>query len=171
MNQLTKGKIRSGRRATEPVQVLRPADPPVQSLPSGLKQQINSQKPCDTFLSEKEKLFRQLQFKRCRWETLLQSTTATIVELSGSLATVDPGQPSDRGSGLQLLMNDICWTSSCSTRYVGYGPTKNYAVRALRRKRCPVKCRPEAHKDWEYCWTNWTNPRLTLENTSLWSAS
>ena len=42
MNQLTKGKIRSGRRATEPVQVLRPADPPVQSLPSGLKQ-INSQ--------------------------------------------------------------------------------------------------------------------------------
>lgn len=36
-------------------------------------------------------------------------------------------------------------------RYVGYGPTKNYAVRALRRKRCPVKCRPEAHKDWEYC--------------------
>jgi len=36
-------------------------------------------------------------------------------------------------------------------RYVGYGPTKNYAVKALRRKRCPVKCRPEAHKDWEYC--------------------
>ena len=38
------------------------------------------------------------------------------------------------------------------SRYVGYGPTKNYAVKALRRKRCPVKCRPEAHKDWEYCW-------------------
>ena len=37
---------------------------------------------------------------------------------------------------------------------MGYGPTKNYAVKALRRKRCPVKCRPEAHKDWEYCW--WT---------------
>ena len=168
MNQLTKGKIRSGRRATEPVQVLRPADPPVQSLPSGLKQ-INSQNWKAILI--RKKLVRQVQFKIFRWETLLQSTTATIVELSGSLATVDPGQPSDRGSGLQLLMNDICWTSSCSTRYVGYGPTKNYAVRALRRKRCPVKCRPEAHKDWEYCWTNWTNPRLTLENTSLWSAS
>ena len=50
-------------------------------------------------------------------------------------------------------------------RYVGYGPTKNYAVRALRRKRCPVKCRPEAHKDWEYCWTYPTNPRLALEKT------
>lgn len=36
-------------------------------------------------------------------------------------------------------------------RYVGYGPTKNYAVKALRRKRCPVKCRPEEHKDWEFC--------------------
>ena len=35
--------------------------------------------------------------------------------------------------------------------YVGYGPTKNYAVRALRRKRCPVACRPEAHRDWQYC--------------------
>ena len=171
MNQLPKGKIRFGRRAAEPVQVLRPADPPVQSLPSGLNQPSPNWKAMQDIHIGKKKLFCQLQFKRFRWETLLQSTTATIVELSGSLATVDPGQPSDRGSGLQLLMNDICWTSSCSTRYVGYGPTKNYAVRALRRKRCPVKCRPEAHKDWEYCWTNSTNPRLTLENTSLWSAS
>ena len=41
-----------------------------------------------------------------------------------------------------ILMNSDC---------AGYGPTKNYAVKALRRKRCPVACRPEAHKDWQYC--------------------
>ena len=51
-------------------------------------------------------------------------------------------------------------------RYVGYGPTKNYAVRALRRKRCPVKCRPEAHKDWEYCWTYSTDLRLAFQKTT-----
>ena len=38
MNRLTKGEVGSGGCAAEPVQVLRPADPPVQSLPSGLKQ-------------------------------------------------------------------------------------------------------------------------------------
>ena len=42
-------------------------------------------------------------------------------------------------------------TKRTGFQYVGYGPTKNYARKALRRKRCPSKCRPEAHKDWMYC--------------------
>ena len=47
--------------------------------------------------------------------------------------------------------------------YVGYGPSKNYAMKALRRKRCPVKCRPEAHKDWQYCWKIYYDWRKLLQ--------
>ena len=36
-------------------------------------------------------------------------------------------------------------------RYVGYGPTKQVAVEALSRKKCPAECRPEGHQDWLYC--------------------
>ena len=36
-------------------------------------------------------------------------------------------------------------------KYVGYGPTKGYAVRNIVRKKCPVKCRPKEHLDWQYC--------------------
>jgi len=35
--------------------------------------------------------------------------------------------------------------------YVGYGPTKGYAVRILRDTKCPLICRPPSHKYWQYC--------------------
>ena len=35
--------------------------------------------------------------------------------------------------------------------YVGYGPTKDYAIRMIRKTRCPRLCRPRDHKDWQYC--------------------
>ena len=36
-------------------------------------------------------------------------------------------------------------------RYVGYGPSKQVAVKALSRQQCPAECRPEDHQDWLYC--------------------
>ncbi len=35
--------------------------------------------------------------------------------------------------------------------YVGFGPTKSYAAKLIQAQRCPLDCRPERHKDWEYC--------------------
>ena len=35
--------------------------------------------------------------------------------------------------------------------YVGYGPTKKFAVEILKKKECPTECRPETHQDWLYC--------------------
>ena len=35
--------------------------------------------------------------------------------------------------------------------YVGYGPTKGYAVYIIRNTKCPMLCRPESHKYWQYC--------------------
>ena len=58
----------------------------------------------------------QLHEKKFRWETLLQSTTATIAESSGSLATVGPGPPSDRDSGLQLLLISLELHQVCGLR-------------------------------------------------------
>ena len=100
MSQLKKGEVCSGWGAAEPLQVLRPTDSPVQSLPSGLKQPflISKLESHVCFFSPST------SWKKFRWETLLQSTTATIAESSGSLATVGPGPPSDRDSGLQLLL-------------------------------------------------------------------
>ena len=35
--------------------------------------------------------------------------------------------------------------------YAGFGPTKGYAVRILRKTKCPLLCRPPEHKYWQYC--------------------
>ena len=146
-----KGEVRAGWGPAKPLQVLRPTDPPVQSLSSGLKQPFLISKPCIIF-------FHQLQLKIQVRDiaAIYDSYNCGIIWKFGHCRP----WPSKRQGFRSLTCQNISWTNSGSLRYVGYGPTKNYAVRALRRKRCPVKCRPEAHKDWEYCWTmnifNWS---------------
>ena len=154
MNQLTKGEICATRSPAKPFQVLRPTDSPIQSLPFGLSDIcLITKAMCNLFLIYHINILPQTSSHSMpRSATLPQSTTVTTAESSGSLATADPGRPRGRDSGRFSHLNAKCQDNQPSpTRYVGYGPTKNYAVKALRRKRCPVKCRPEAHKDWEYC--------------------
>lgn len=146
MNRLTKGEVGSGGCAAEPVQVLRPADPPVQSLPSGLKQ--------PSLISKLEKKKFSINFT---FEIQVRDIAAIYDSYNcGIIWKFGHCRPwPSKRQGFRSPASPNCSSYLLDKlsfpRYVGYGPTKNYAVRALRRKRCPVKCRPEAHKDWEYC--------------------
>ena len=35
--------------------------------------------------------------------------------------------------------------------YVGCGPTREYVSKCVSKYKCPLACRPNEHKDWEYC--------------------
>ena len=35
--------------------------------------------------------------------------------------------------------------------YCGSGPTKGYAVKILKKTKCPLMCRPRENKNWQYC--------------------
>ena len=147
MNQLTKGEICATRSPAKPFQVLRPTDSPIQSLPFGLSDICLISKAMYNLFLYHVNILPCPGPRHCRNLRQLQLRNHLEVWPLPTLA--------DQEAGIQVgfltSMQNARTTNPPPTRYVGYGPTKNYAVKALRRKRCPVKCRPEAHKDWEYC--------------------
>ena len=147
MNQLTKGEICATRRPAKPFQVLRPTDSPIQSLPFGLSDICLISKAMYNLFLYHVNILPCPGPRHCRNLRQLQLRNHLEVWPLPTLA--------DQEAGIQVgfltSMQNARTTNPPPTRYVGYGPTKNYAVKALRRKRCPSKCRPEAHKDWQYC--------------------
>ena len=51
----------------------------------------------------------------------------------------------------KYLFKKILLVKRQGFQYVGYGPTKEFAVEILKRKECPAECRPQDHQDWLYC--------------------